>query len=98
VSSGYVVSAFTPRRCSGCPERSRRAGGHYVLSVPSSGLVFEKEPDLHDAGHVHACLPRELPPEAERELIEQVYNPASFLTYTNPQTPRALQIEAVVRF
>ena len=25
-------------------------------------------------------------------------NPASFLTYTNPQTPRALQIEAVVRF
>lgn len=26
------------------------------------------------------------------------YNPASFLTKTNPQTPRALQVEAVVRF
>jgi len=24
--------------------------------------------------------------------------PASFLTYTNPQTPLALQLEAVVRF
>lgn len=28
----------------------------------------------------------------------RIYNRQNFLTYTNPQTPRALQFEAVVRF
>ena len=36
--------------------------------------------------------------EYARTGPNRIYNPASFLTYTNPQTPRALQIEAVVRF
>ena len=36
--------------------------------------------------------------EYARTGPNRVYNPASFLTYTNPQTPRALQLEAVVRF
>jgi hypothetical protein len=36
--------------------------------------------------------------EYARTGANRVYNPASFLTYTNPQTPLALQLEAVVRF
>jgi hypothetical protein len=36
--------------------------------------------------------------EYARTGPNRLYNPASYLTYTNPQTPRALQIEAVVRF
>jgi hypothetical protein len=36
--------------------------------------------------------------EYARTGANRIYNPASFLTYTNPQTPRALQIEATVRF
>ena len=36
--------------------------------------------------------------EYARTGPNRIYNPASFLTYTNPQTPRALQLEAVVRF
>jgi hypothetical protein len=36
--------------------------------------------------------------EYARTGPNRIYNPASYLTYTNPQTPRALQIEAVVRF
>jgi hypothetical protein len=36
--------------------------------------------------------------EYARTGPNRIYNPASYLTYTNPQTPRALQLEAVVRF
>lgn len=36
--------------------------------------------------------------EYARTGANRFYNPASFLTYTNPQTPRALQLEAVLRF
>ncbi|MGH9253340.1 MAG: TonB-dependent receptor domain-containing protein [Vicinamibacterales bacterium] len=36
--------------------------------------------------------------EYARTGANRIYNPASFLTYTNPQTPRALQLEAMVRF
>lgn len=36
--------------------------------------------------------------EYARTGPNRIYNPASFLTYTNPQTPRALQLEAVFRF
>jgi hypothetical protein len=36
--------------------------------------------------------------EYARTGPNRIYNPDVFLTYTNPQTPRALQLEAVVRF
>ena len=36
--------------------------------------------------------------EYARTGPNRIYNPASYLTYTNPQTPRAFQLEAVVRF
>jgi hypothetical protein len=36
--------------------------------------------------------------EYARTGPNRIYNPASYLTYTNPQTPRALQLEAIVRF
>jgi hypothetical protein len=36
--------------------------------------------------------------EYSRTGPNRIYNPASFLTYTNPQTPRAFQLEAVIRF
>ena len=36
--------------------------------------------------------------EYARTGPNRIYNPASYLTYTNPQTPRALQLEAVFRF
>jgi hypothetical protein len=36
--------------------------------------------------------------EYARTGANRIYNRASFLTYTNPQTPRALQLEAIVRF
>jgi hypothetical protein len=36
--------------------------------------------------------------EYARTGPNRIYNPASYLTYTNPQTPRALQVEAVFRF
>ncbi len=36
--------------------------------------------------------------EYARTGPNRIYNPATYLTYTNPQTPRALQLEAVVRF
>jgi hypothetical protein len=36
--------------------------------------------------------------EYARTGPNRIYNPASFLTKTNPQTPRAFQVEAVVRF
>jgi hypothetical protein len=36
--------------------------------------------------------------EYARTGPNRIYNPASYLTYTNPQTPRAMQLEAVLRF
>ncbi len=36
--------------------------------------------------------------EYARTGPNRIYNPDVFLTYTNPQTPRAFQLEAVVRF
>ena len=36
--------------------------------------------------------------EYARTGANRIYNQASFLRHTNPQTPRALQLEAVVRF
>jgi hypothetical protein len=36
--------------------------------------------------------------EYARTGANRIYNQQNFLTYTNPQTPRALQLEAVVRF
>ena len=36
--------------------------------------------------------------EYARTGPNRLYNPRTFLTYTNPQTPRALQLEAVMRF
>ncbi len=36
--------------------------------------------------------------EYARTGPNRIYNPASYLTYTNPQTPRALQLEAIARF
>jgi hypothetical protein len=36
--------------------------------------------------------------EYARTGPNRIYNPASYLTYTNPQTPRALQVEATVRY
>jgi hypothetical protein len=36
--------------------------------------------------------------EYARTGPNRIYNPASYLTYTNPQTPRAFQLEAVLRF
>ena len=36
--------------------------------------------------------------EYARTGPNRLYNPATYLTYTNPQTPRALQLEAVFRF
>jgi len=36
--------------------------------------------------------------EYARTGANRIYNRANFLRYTNPQTPRALQLEAVVRF
>ena len=36
--------------------------------------------------------------EYSRTGPNRLFNPATYLTYTNPQTPRALQLEAVVRF
>jgi len=36
--------------------------------------------------------------EYARTGANRIYNPQNFLTYTNPQTPRALQLEVVVRF
>jgi hypothetical protein len=36
--------------------------------------------------------------EYARTGANRIYNPQNFLTYTNPQTPRALQLEATVRF
>jgi len=36
--------------------------------------------------------------EFARTGANRIYNSQNFLRYTNPQTPRALQLEAVVRF
>ena len=36
--------------------------------------------------------------EYARTGANRIYNPPNFLRYTNPQTPRALQLEATVRF
>jgi len=36
--------------------------------------------------------------EYARTGANRIYNPQNFLTHTNPQTPRALQLEVVVRF
>jgi hypothetical protein len=36
--------------------------------------------------------------EYARTGANRIYNPQNFLTYTNPQTPRALQLEATFRF
>ena len=36
--------------------------------------------------------------EYARTGPNRIYNPDNYLTYTNPQTPRAAQLEAIIRF